>query len=176
MRVRQQGNFVYILFLTTPAFSAFALYRASDVAGAQTDDQQDHHHHHQTFAAKQTQLEEATVGDIGGMSDVITCIHYLSFSLVFAHADYGNDTHHVAKRPQSEWPKASTVRGPMVQVRNKPVLFVLIDNPISQSVMFFFFSLPIAITNGSTWSFRSIKTCCMPKLFVSDSLLAQSAG
>ena len=57
------------------------------------------------------------------------------------------------RRPQSEWPKASTVGGPVVQVRNKPVLFVLIDNPISQSVMFFFLSLPIAITNGSTWSF-----------------------
>ena len=85
----------------------------------------------QTFAAQQTQLEEATVSDIGGMSD-FTYIHYLlvSFSLVFAHADCGNDTHHVAKRPQSEWPKASTVRGPMVQVRNNPIFFVLIDNPI----------------------------------------------
>ena len=77
----------------------------------QTDDQQ-HHHYQQTFAAQQTQLEEATVSDIGGMND-FTYIHYLlvSFSLVFAHADYVNDTHHAAKRPQSEWPKASTVRG-----------------------------------------------------------------
>jgi len=124
----------------------------------QTDDQQ-HHHYQQTFAAQQTQLEEATVSDIGGMND-FTYIRYLlvSFSLAFAHADYGNDTHHVAKRPQSEWPNASTVRVPMVQVGNKPLL-VLIDNPISQSVMFFFLSLPIAVTNGSTWSFRSIKTC-----------------
>ena len=52
----------------------------------------------------------------------------------------------------------------MVQVGNKPPL-VLIDNPISQSVMFFFLSLPIAITNGSTWSFRSIKTCYHAGLF-----------
>ena len=52
----------------------------------------------------------------------------------------------------------------MVQVGNKPLL-VLIDNPISQSVMFFFLSLPIAITNGSTWSFRSIKTCYHAETF-----------
>ena len=60
------------------------------------------------------------------------CIRYLlvSFSLVFAHADYGNDTHHVAKRPQSEWPNASAIRVPMVQVGNNPIFFVLIDNPI----------------------------------------------
>ena len=94
----------------------------------QTHDQQ-----RRRFAAQQTQLEEATVSDIGGMND-FTYIHYLlvSFSLVFAHADYGNDTHHVAKRPQSEWPKASTVRGPMVQVGKNPIFFVLIDNPISK--------------------------------------------
>ena len=42
-----------------------------------------------------------------------------------------------AKRPQREWPKASTVGGPVVQVGNTPVLSVLIGNPISQSVMFF---------------------------------------
>ena len=61
----------------------------------------------------------------------------------------------------AEWLKASTVGGPVVHVGNKPILFVLIDNPISQSVMFFFLSLPIAITNGSTWFFPSIKTSCM---------------
>ena len=53
----------------------------------------------------------------------------------------------------AEWLKASTVGGPVAQVGNKPILFVLIDNPISQSVMFFFLSLPIAIANGSTWFF-----------------------
>ena len=78
---------------------------------------------------------------------------------MFVNAEYGNYYHHVAKGPQSEWPKASTAWGPMVQAGNNPVLFVLIGNPISQSVMFFFLSLPVAITNGSTWSFRSIKTC-----------------
>ena len=50
-----------------------------------------------------------------------------------------------AKRPQSEWPKASTVGGPMVQVGNNLILFVLIENPISKSVMFFFLSLHSAI-------------------------------
>jgi len=64
---------------------------------------------------------------------------------VFAHADYGNDTHHVAKRPQSEWPKAYTVGGPVVQVGNNPIFFVLIDNPISQSEDVFFLSLHSAI-------------------------------
>jgi len=43
-----------------------------------------------------------------------------------------------AKGPQSEWPKASTVGGPVVQVGNKPVLFVLIENLISKSEDVFF--------------------------------------
>ena len=86
-----------------------------------------------------------------------------------------------AKRPQSEWPKASTNGGPVVQVGNTPVLFVLIGNPISQSKDVFF----SAITNNSS---RCVFFSCplvfsiYPNLLhagffsISESLLAQSAG
>ena len=77
---------------------------------------------HQTVAEQQIQLEEATVSDVGGMSDVSHPLLYFSF--VFVNAEYGNYCHHVAKGPQSKWPRASTVSGPMVQVGNNLMLFV----------------------------------------------------